>query len=301
VVAAGVSGDGKKVYAVTQKGTVHVLDAATGEEKSKFEVSKARPVHMVLIPKGQTATGTDRLWVLSDDWHLHTLDPDKLTRSPELDLTKGNKLAAPSASTRLIVTPNETHVMVFDPNWVQGYSWARGSTKAVVPPALQKDPFNKTTKVVAFSSDGSVGAALASGKLLVFRARGARGEIRTLNPIFSPDLVAVAADAGVAAVGESGRLEAWKYDTGAPVMNVRRPHGFFEYFGAATGTFLVTAGGDRTLRVWDLRTGKERTSWGLDQAPAGVAVSTDGKTAVVWFNGGAKVGLWALPDVKDKK
>jgi hypothetical protein len=72
------------------------------------------------------------------------------------------------------------------------------------------------------------------------------------------------------------------------------------YVAAATPGGLVTAGSDRWLRVWDLKSGKEATRFRLDRAPAGLAVSADGRRAVVWDEEGSKVGVWALPEVKGK-
>ena len=120
---------------------------------------------------------------------------------------------------------------------------------------------------------------------------GGSKEIRTLEVPTFPGWVAVAADAGVVAAGESsGRLQAWKYDTGTEVMSVREPHGFRPYHAAATGTWLVTAGEDRWLKVWDLRAGKEHVKWRLERSPGGVAVSADGRTAVVWYDEGTSSG-----------
>ena len=70
ITTCAVSGDGKKVYAVTQKGTVHVLDAATAQEILKYDMSKARLVHAVLSPKYiapvSGVTSPDRLYALDN-------------------------------------------------------------------------------------------------------------------------------------------------------------------------------------------------------------------------------------------
>jgi hypothetical protein len=105
----------------------------------------------------------------------------------------------------------------------------------------------------------------------------------------------------VVAATDGGPLQAWKYEGGGEALNVRDPHGVLAtYFAATTPGGLVTAGSDRWLRVWDLKAGKEATRWRLEQTPAGVAVSADGRRAVVWGEDGSRVGLWALPEPTGK-
>jgi WD40 repeat protein len=177
-------------------------------------------------------------------------------------------------------------------------------TTTAIPSALQKAPFNTVTKTVAFSRDGAVGAAWASRKLLVWNPRAGKTYPVIDTTVNTPRWLAVSSEAGVVAVADGARLEAWKFE-GTGVMNVRDPHGIGgfrdPFFGAAGGPWLVTAGSDRWLKVWDLRTGKDERRWRLEQSPAGVAVSADGKTAVVWYEESGKVGLFALPDPKAKK
>jgi len=303
-VGAAVSSDGKKVFVATQDGTIHVLDAATAQETTKLEGIKARPMQLVMTPKYISpvngAAIPDRLHILDDARHLHTWEADKGTKSRDVNLEKASLPAVPG-SYRLVVTPGETHVMIFDTERSKAYSWVPGRwSTGSVPAALQRSPFSEETRTVAFSTDGSVGVAYAARKLLVWKTRG--GTSKVIDTTVFPTWMAAAADAGVVAVGDGGRLQAWKSDTGSEVLNVREPHGFTRgYFAAATGTWLVTVGADRAFRVWDLRSGKEAVKWQMEQAPAGVAVSADGRTAVVWYEEGSKVGLWVLPDPKVKK
>jgi hypothetical protein len=113
--------------------------------------------------------------------------------------------------------------------------------------------------------------------------------------------LAIAGEAGVVVSGDSGRLQAWKIEGGTEVMNVREPHGLLrDYQAAASANSLVTAGADRWLRVWDPKAGTEAAKWRLDSTPAGVAVSSDGRRAVVWQEGESTVSLWGLPDPKGK-
>ena len=169
-----------------------------------------------------------------------------------------------------MIAPNESHLMVFDPDLREGYSWVPGRwSNTAIPAALQRPPFNTVTKSVAFSADGSVGAAYASRKILVWRSRAGK-DIRIIDAPCLPDWIGVSADAGAVAAADGGRLVAWKYETGGEVMSVRDPHGIVgTYFAAAAPGGLVTVGADRWMKVWDLRAGKEATKFRLEQAPRG--------------------------------
>jgi WD40 repeat protein len=309
VVAAALSTDGKRVFVGTQKGTVHVLDATTGEEKAKYDVCKGGLIHMVLSPKYISpvngAAIAEKLYLLDEERKLHVWETDKGTRVRDVSLDKAG-LPAVTSNTRVTIAANESHVLLFDPSWARGYSWSVGRwDETNIPPVLKKPPFNTDTKTVAFASDGSYGAAWASRKLLTWKVRGGK-----VYPVIDtvvaegfrrPVTLAVAGEAGVVIAADSGRLQAWKIEGGTEVMNVREPHGILrDYHAAASANSLVTAGGDRWLRVWDLKAGKEAARWRLDGTPTGVAVSSDGRRAVAWEEDGTKVSLWALPDPKGK-
>jgi WD40 repeat protein len=304
VVAAAVSTDGKRVFVATQNGNVHVLDATTAEEKAKYDVCKGGLIHMVLSPKYISpvngAAIPEKLYLLNEDRKLHVWDTDKGTRSRDVGLDKAG-LPAVTANTRVTIAANESHVLFFDPSWARGYSWSVGRwDETNIPPVLKRPPFNTDTRTVVFASDGSFGAAWASRKLLVWKVRGGK-VYPVIDTAMTAKWLAVAGEAGVVIAGDSGRLQAWKIEGGTEVLNVREPHGFVrDYQAAASANGLVTAGADRWLRVWDLKAGKEATRWRVDRTPTGIAVSADGRRAVLWDEDGNKVSLWALPDLKGK-
>ena len=226
IITSAVSGDGKKIYAVTQKGTVHVLDAATAEETGKYDVSKAKILNAVLSPKYLSPVSgiasPDRLYALDDERHLHIFEAEKGAAGKDVNLEKAG-LPPVSAAVRLVIAPNESHLMVFDPDLREGYSWAPGRwSNTIIPAVLQRPPFNTATKSVAFSADGSVGAAYAQSKILVWRARAGK-DIRIIEARAFPNWIGVSADAGAVAAADGGRLMAWKYETGGEVMSVARP------------------------------------------------------------------------------
>jgi WD40 repeat protein len=304
VSSVAFASDNKRVFAATAKGVIHVLDPATGNETAKFPVSGVRLDHMALMPKGiapvSGAALPERMYVLDDDKHIYVVDAAKGTKR---DLNVGRSLPGVTATSQLVVAPNDTHLMVFDPSRTEAFSWDLRSGAPGPPPGLARPPFSTLTRYVAYSADGSVAAAYASGKVLVFRPRGGK-DFAILATTGAPEWVGLSGEVVVAA--DRGRLQAWNYVTGKELLSSPYPHGRFDTYWAAmlpNGAGLVTAGEDRWLRVWDLRsgTGTELTRLRLPNSPRGVVVSPDGKTAAVWYSDASTFGLWGLPDLKAKK
>ena len=80
ISACVFSTDGKKIYAATRQGIVHVLDAASLNEIAKLNVAKTPITHMVLKPKVALSSGPkspERLYVLDTDKHILVWDPEK--------------------------------------------------------------------------------------------------------------------------------------------------------------------------------------------------------------------------------
>jgi WD40 repeat protein len=307
VTACAFATDGKKVYVGTAKGEVHVLDAATGEPTGKFAVSAVRLHNLVLVPRGinpvNGAAVPERLFVLDDDRHVYTVETGKGTKR---DLNLAKAIPDVSPTSQLVVAPGESHLMVFDLIRAEAFSWDLRKGDRGAPPGLSRPPFAAATRYVAYSADGAVGAAYASRKVLVWRPKTGK-DVRVLDTTLTAEWLGLSADAGVVVVADRTRFQAWDFNTGASLPNVREPHGQFVPFVAAmilTGPGLVTVGGDQRLRVWDLKAGSELGQWRLPrfaQPAKGVAVSPDGKTAVVWHTDETKVSLWNLPDLKAKK
>jgi WD40 repeat protein len=306
IVGVVIASDNKKVFAATRKGIVHVLDGATAADVGKFEVGKAPIVQLVMSPKYvHPVSGTaipDRLYTLDEDKRLITLDPDKkppLIRDVKLD----KQLPNVSSATRLVVTPGETYVMVFDPDRKEAYSWNPPKwTTAAIPPALRRNPFDSSTRYVAYTPDGQIGSAHAGSKLVVWKEK-AQKDIHMFDRVYSPTWIGLSPEAGVVSIVENGRLHAWKYETGGSLVGDRDGMSFvnFKMYAAATPAGVVTVASDRVIRVWDLRSGKEVSQARLDREPKGVTASVDGKLAAVWYEDGETVGLWSLPELKTPK
>lgn len=304
IVGCTFSTDGKKIYASTQDGEVHVLDATTLEATSKFTASKARISHMAFVPKTTVATGglsPERLYLLDENRQVHVWDPEKAAKVKDIALDK--------ATTKLdsidlfAATATDTFLLAFDRDRSNSTAWDLRRGTAAVPPILNRPIFAGFTRTVAFTPDGRIGAAQAQGKLLVWNV-GPGTDIRILDVQFPSRWLGLIPDASVVAMATEGRLQFWNYSTGKEVKNLDGPHGRFETFLAAVplkGHVMVTAGSDRTLRAWDAKTGGDAGKWQMELPPAGVSVSQDGKYAAVWHGAPNKVSLWAIgASTKDK-
>src|SRR5262249_33435491 len=150
------------------------------------------------------------------------------------------------------------------------------------PPGLSRPPFNTGTRLIAYSADGSIAAAAAARKLLVFKP--ASGPVKQLDLSLTPNWVGLGADAGAVAVTDRAHLLAYDFNTGKEMLSVADPHRFGGFSTAMipNGSGVVTAGQDSTLRVWNTRTGAEAKSWRQPRIGKDLAVSPDGKFAAVW-------------------
>ncbi|HJZ89567.1 MAG TPA: WD40 repeat domain-containing protein, partial [Gemmataceae bacterium] len=303
IVSSVFSTDGKRLFVATQKGTVHVLNAATLEESAKYTVSNVRLLSMTLQPKGLNpingAAIPERLHVLDDEKHVHVWDIEKGTRIRDNNLAKA--LPDVSSTSHIVVAPNDTHLMLFDEYRTEGFSWDLRKGAQGAPPGLSRPPFNTGTRLIAYSTDGSIAAAVAARKLLVFKP--ASGAVKQLDLSLTPTWVGVGADAGVVAVADRAHLLAYDFNTGKEVLSVIDPHRFGGFSAAMipNGSGVVTVGQDSTLRVWNTRTGAEATSWRQPRLGGkGLTVSPDGKFTAVWRTEANSVSLHGLPELKGK-
>lgn len=86
---------------------------------------------------------------------------------------------------------------------------------------------------------------------------------------FSPDGKTLAS-------GSSNTVQLWEAATGKEILPALIGHqgGVTSLSVSAMGDILATASSDRTIRIWDLKTGKQTHQW---EGSAGVALSPDGK------------------------
>lgn len=96
----------------------------------------------------------------------------------------------------------------------------------------------------------------------------------------------------------NGVVSLWSPMQNSPLAQMFvHPGGVAAVDATIDGTMLVTAGFDRTVRVWDLRTYKELERWRLASKPAALSVSQRGMVAVGF---GATVMIWPSTTMSHK-
>jgi len=168
VVDCLYSSDGKRLYAVTQQGDVHVLDPLTLEEIQKQKIVDGAVVHAVVAPQTiptPAKPAKDWLYVLDENKHLHVFDPDKgqvvKNQSLETQLNDSNK----SLTYVMAVAPDSRFLFIWSRAGWHGAMWdVKNNSDALVGPLL-RPPFKTGTHAVAFSADARFGAAAAPAKI----------------------------------------------------------------------------------------------------------------------------------------
>jgi WD40 repeat protein len=297
-LSASFSGDGKKIFVVTQSGMVHVLDAATLKETSKAEASKTKLTHVAAVQKTPGGASAEKLYLLDEERRVIAWDPEKAQRVKSWDLSK--QMTPLKTVHHFVATPTDSFLMIFDTSAGTSIAFDVVGGTLRTPPGLARPPFASSTNLVAFTPDAKLGTANASRKLLVWTV-ATGGAVRQIEANFAARWLGIVADVNTVAAASGNQLAAWNYNTGAKSVEITDPHGLLNEFHLAAplkGGFIVTAGRDQTLRVWDMVTGKETAQWKMELLPDGVAMSRDGKFAVAWHNSANRVSLWGMPGAK---
>ena len=308
VNAVAYSPDGTRLASASRDGTARVWDLGTGRELCTYrghdnqpedpskDTNKLRVADVVFAPDGKTVAS-------ADGNQVHLWDPATGTQLKVL-LT-------------LEKTDKPIKALAYSPD---GKSLAVGGEDGVVrvvEAATGKETFASGARAiriekVAFSRDGKLVAAVDSGGALAVYAPGAGNPIAmqptsvvegggdALGVSFTPDgggiftcgkdhkarLVAAPAPAGGAA------------PTAGPATRLREFLGHTEQVQclalSSDGKFLVTGSRDRSVREWEVSTGKQiRSFQGHREEVTAVAIRPDGKQVASASADGA-MRVWDL-------
>lgn len=275
---------------VYSSGEVQFRPVAVANEKDKAQEPKALAHPGLVLAATFTADGK-KLLTVSSDQSLRTWALDTAKADAPVPLTRGAVKAAAFTGDRskvaLAVTENNAPKLVVIP--------AAAGGKPTFEAALPGEP-----EAVAFSPNGArVAVAMqvkAGHSVQVFDAATGRpiqavaepaGPVRGLLFLADNKTVAVAGDDKQVSFGEVSVTNAVATGPGNAACLAVHPTGQF-----------ITAGADKTVRLWDAAGTKEAKTFG--PLPAGVialAVSRDGQSVAA--SAGKVVKVWATGDGKE--
>lgn len=293
--AAAFSPDGKLVAIGTSGGAVHVRDAATG----KLAATLAGPKDAV---RRLAVSADGKLLALAGEKSVGLWDvaAGKETRLLETKRDGNPFSVAFSPDGKTLVTGE-----YFGAVPVRVWDVATGKQRLAVEDMLP----GYFPRAAAFAPDGKTFAHTGEGGGVFLRDAATGQEVRRLKTdhdthgvAFSPDGKTLAASVSQYPAGAETRL--FDVESGKELFDFPRHElGVEAVFFSADGKRAVTAGIDRTVRVWDATTGEhlfavgERKIEFIRQRGLPCALSPDGKTLLVAR--GADVGVWDVAAGKE--
>jgi WD40 repeat protein len=146
---------------------------------------------------------------------------------------------------------------------------------------------------IAFSNDGKWLARASEPTDTLFAVDG--GEDRKLlePPSGAPVVVAFSPDDRTVLVAGTGFVSTWDVATGAPRLRIATNGWIMSAAFLNNGRFIVAAGTDRRVHVWNAETGAELLAFATPPPPLRLVVERNGARVAVLTGGGATV--WTVP------
>jgi RNA polymerase sigma factor (sigma-70 family) len=273
ILSLAVSHDGKRLLAGGMDNTVHLWDLAQGEEMHTGQGHEGAVLAMTMASNGKTlVTASNDSTVLFWDLTTHT---------PNRRIKAGGPMYCVSASPKGdVVAAGGAEPTIHLWNVASGEE-----IRALAGP-------ESGTNGLAFSPDHKLLAGVgvdelrlwevATGEQLrkVRRPNSGKGQSLALCLAFTPD-------GKTLAVGGQSELAVSLYDVAQDreTARLRTGRGVSSLAFSSTGRTLVTAGVDSFVQIWEVASGKLRTSLGplhqLKTAITAVAVTPDDRRIVV--------------------
>ena len=304
ITACFYSSDGKKIYAATVDGAIHVLDPLTLKEIAKHNVVGGKVVHAVAAPKSVVPAANlskEWLYLLDERKQLLVFDTEKETVAKSVPMLKNLNDPNQTPSYKLTVTPDARTLIIVSKGGWEGVRWDLRTHAETVFAPLQQAPFNsvRSTNTVVFSADGRFGAASTSSKVLVWNAKSG-ANVAIFNSRFVYALAIVPEANMVIATGNGQPLTAWNYVTGKEVWN-DQPATNGDSLVAIPKSKRVAYASQTELIIRDCVKGVDTYRWKSLVSPYYLAASSDGKYLVSVGRFERKVRLYAVPPATAKK
>jgi WD40 repeat protein len=280
---AALSPEGKTV-ATLYDGSVHLWDAATGEELKKFTVDPMEWLDVIFAPNGKTLAGRARECICL--WNLAT--GKVVLTVPATASGMGTVVYSPDGSL-LAFSPRRGVIQVWNTETLQECGVLRAGAEAL----------QESVSSLAFTRDGRTLLAggdrranpeaepvailrvweLASGKVRLEINDPSKVPARIVSVALSPDDLTVAAfDLG------PGQITLWDVRTGQRLRELATALPPVNSYGrrclafSPDGKTLATTAGGNVLNLWDVATGKQLHAY--SDAPEGgfrkIASTKDG-------------------------
>ena len=241
----GFSSDGLRCFTASERGVAQFWDANTGKPIHKAMIHGS-PVHCGCFSPDGTLLAAG-----CADGTIHRWDVSSCNEV-------GNRWQCPGSVLQIVYSPNGR---LLASTAAANFTQSPQGEGAVVRiwdfltgmPASDWIPFDQTVNQLGFSSDSSLLVlALRSGSALVYDVRNCRSPLLTLtnkaevlSAVFSPN------GRSILTGGNDGVGRLWDVKTGRMLRSTAFRHGRAMSWSPGDGRWLLSAGRDLTIQVWD--------------------------------------------------
>jgi WD40 repeat protein len=266
--------DGKTLYSSSHDGEVKEWDVAAGKEKRSFNLTPGQGTANPVSAMAYSPDGTLLAWVA---WS-NRIRLTKLATGEELLAEEDRPQAGP-----FVFTPDGKHLITPSPDG-KPRLWDAATGKLVRRFEGKGDP----AYFLGLSADGRKLVTVGT-KVIVWDVQAGK-EAKRLEDILLRlgPTAALSADGKLLALGEVDltrgpiarpcKIRWWDLETGKEAASAAADHqGSVQALAfAPSGKTLVSAGADRTVRVWEVSTGKQLASVPSLKGPEGCLAFGDG-------------------------
>jgi len=297
--------DGRRLYAATLDGMVHVCSLARAESLPERIEHESQVNAVRVAPAGQrlvtaSADGTAQVWDVrmhlptaqiftnrfsvydakyapDGSWFVMGGDPDAEVRDAESGVLR-HRLPCGEFVAQVQVQPDGRRILTATQNGMLRLWDARQGWPISEPIRLGAQPVD-----IALAHRGQyIAVATASGDILVYGAESGQLAFPRMSMGEPPVRIALSPDdQSLVGVAESGSVTLWKLTPDARGIPIGRHKGVVWTVGfSPDGRAVLTASSDHTARLWATATGKPLQVFEHQKAVFNAAFSHDGRHVI---------------------